>query len=241
MLRILSAYVGVIIDSLVHTFEYENKGAMQANLLKFCCDISGERKQQYLISKIEEELGACLSFEAVSVLHFEDGKLFTLKKLRNDSNQLMICGFSELPLALGLTGKALREKQPVVSTRGSGDVHYDSKTDNLLKLKQLDNIMIVPLFVPRESGTVLVVKKEKLELVGALQLLNYLPGDITKANMVIHVIVVGKHRVGSRSSGEVHVQRSGVHKGLQYDDRTARKTKGSNEDYRGGKREDRTV
>jgi len=184
VLRILSAYVGVLVDSFLHTLELESKGETQAGLLKFCSEISGERRQQYLINKIENELGGFLNFEGVSVLHFESGKLFTLQKLKSDSGRLIVDGFSELPLTLGLTGRALKEKKTIISCYSNNDITYDSKIDNILKLKQVNDMMVVPLFVSERSGSVL--NKTNKELVGVLQLLNYLPGNITKINNVLH-------------------------------------------------------
>ena len=85
------------------------------NLLTFCCDICGERKQQYLAKAVETELASFLNFEKASLLNYEDGKLFTIKRIINDTGMLLVNGFNELPIALGLTVKALAEKRTIIS------------------------------------------------------------------------------------------------------------------------------
>ena len=174
----------------MNSFELDAEEEMQAQLLKFCNKICGERAQQYLTVAIEKHLPNCLNFENACVLFFEQGKLFTTRCEKDDEERLLVQRFIELPRTLGLTGKCLQERAMVVSTYGKSDTLFNSQVDNILKLKRLENIMIIPLFVDHRNGRVLYNDKSKdMELVGILHLINYKMGDITKIEEVRDEII----------------------------------------------------
>lgn len=185
MLKILCAHAGVVIDRFLNSFELETEEEMQAQLLKFCNKICGERAQQHLTAAIENYLPGCLNFEHACALFCEQGKLFAIRCAKDDEEQLLAEGFTELPRTLGLTGKCLQERTSVVSADGKYDTLFNAQVDNVLKLKKLENIMIIPLFVDHRNGKVLYNdKSETQELVGILHLINYKMGDVTKCDEV---------------------------------------------------------
>ena len=186
IVRILCTYAGTIIDKFINSFELETEEEIQSHLLVFCGKICGERSQKFLSIAIEEYLASCINFEHACVLYFEQGKLFTIRYSRDEEDRPLAEGFTELPLKLGLTGKCLEERKTLISSNGRYDAHFISQVDNILKLKQLENIMMIPLFVDSRQGKVLGEKQDNSEFVGILHLMNYKLGDISKVDEVNH-------------------------------------------------------
>lgn len=172
-------YSSIMLEKCMNNFDIECERQKLSNILKFCRGVCGERSHQYLVSSVEDSLPHCLDFEQVSALHFERGKLFSLKRMKSDTGELLVQGLTELPLGVGVTGRALAEGSVVASAYGKSDVDYDEQVDNVFKIKHLENIVVVPLLV--DHGKV-IGKESSKELVGVLQLIN---GDLSKLNAVL--------------------------------------------------------
>ena len=176
-----------MIEKYKREFEFEIRNEQEVSIAKFCCDICGERRQESLINTIQDTITKCLDFEYSYVLNFEDEKLFLPNRMVNDKGETYINGLVELPSTLGLTGKAIATKKTVLSSYGKNDKTYNEKIDNLFKLKEIKNIMILPLLVDEDKGKIIGNKTEKKEMVGILQLINYLPGNLRTVNKVIKI------------------------------------------------------
>lgn len=81
---------------------------------------------------------------------------------------------------MGLTGKALADKQILVSAKGSYDPKYRFEADKVGDVPNVDNIMIVPLI------------NEKQQIVGALQLYNRVCLDVTQEIDLELIQILGK-------------------------------------------------
>lgn len=68
-----------------------------------------------------------------------------------------------VPLEIGLTGKAIQDRQILHSDKGSYDPRFRFEADKVGDVPYVDNTLIVPIFFD---------KKEKSEVMGALQLYN---------------------------------------------------------------------
>lgn len=186
MLKILALYSSVVIEKYLHNFEIACERDNFLNILKFCNEVCGERSHQYLVTTIEDNLPQCLDFENICALNYEAGKLFSLKRVKSDTSEILIQGLTELPTAVGITGKALAERTIITSAYGKNDVNYNEQTDNVMKLKHLENIIVIPLLVDHNKGRIIAKDNSKeLELVGVLQLIN---GDLSKLNSVIVIM-----------------------------------------------------
>ena len=175
-------YSSIILEKCLNNFDISCEKLKILHLLKFCNEVCGERGHQYLVTKIEDNLAECLEFEKVCVLNYEGGRLFSLKRMKNDMGEILVQGLTELPLAVGITGKALTERATITSVYGKTDIFYDEQIDNILKLRHLENIMVIPLLVSHRKGKIINYKDStELELVGALQLIN---GDLNNINKV---------------------------------------------------------
>ena len=167
---------------MLQTYEIVCEREDLSNMLKFCSQICGERSHQYLISTIEDTLPECLKFANVCALNFEKGKLFSLKRMMSDTGEILIQGITEFPLNIGITGKAIDERTIITSTYGKNDVNYHDQIDNVLKLKHLENIMVIPLLVDHRKGQIIHNETmEDNEVVGVLQLIN---GNISDPDFV---------------------------------------------------------
>ena len=49
------------------------------------------------------------------------------------------------PLSMGLTGVAINQGKPYISTEGEDDPKYSFEVDNHLQLLDFENILVVPL------------------------------------------------------------------------------------------------
>jgi hypothetical protein len=167
----------------LNTFKINKEKELQDNLLIFCNKICGVRDQKYLSITIEQSLADCLDFENACALFVQDKRLFTMRYFKNDYGEYLAEGFIELPSTVGLTGEAIKTKQKVCSVYGKNDTLYNSQVDNILKLKRIENLLVVPLYVSKD---VVICKADKKtpELVGVLHLINYKLGDIKKMEEV---------------------------------------------------------
>jgi len=181
VLNLICNHAGTILDRLLNTFEMELESEFQSKVLRFCSDLCGERSQQYLSAIIEEALGKCFNFEKACLLNYEDDKLFTLQCTRNERGEIFVEGMSEIPTGLGLTGKSIVERQMIISMHGKDDASYSAQTDNMCKVKRVENVLIMPLLIDSERTmleyTASKIKDNKM-LVGIVQFVNF-NGDIT--------------------------------------------------------------
>ena len=186
ILKIVTTHVGIVIDKLLESIEYETKDTTQTQLIRFCENICGAREQQCLAFAIESYLADCLNFERACALSFEEGKLYALKYSMNKFGGVYLKNAVELPTALGLTGKCISEKRIITSNYGLSDPNYNAQIDNVLRVTPYKNAMMIPLFVDYNQGKILLKEESKdgKELVGVLQLINYKLGDVRKCNHV---------------------------------------------------------
>jgi len=182
-LSTIAACIGVTIDRILNTFKINKEQELQNNLLTFCNKICGVRDQKYLSIAIEESLADCLDFENACALFVQDKRLFTMRCFKNDYGEYLAEGFIELPSTVGLTGEAIKSKQKVCSVYGKNDALYNSQVDNILKLKRIENLLIIPLYIGNEE-VICKADKRTPELVGVLHLMNYKLGDIRKMEKV---------------------------------------------------------
>jgi len=201
-LKIINSIAGLVIENLLHFFDIEVRKNEQKGLLEFCNKICGERKQQYITQTIIEDLAPCLNFERACILNLESNKLFRLKLLTNDTDNILIDGIIELPLALGMTGEAISKRKVIISSFGKNDALYNEHIDNILKLRDINNIMIIPLIV------------ENI-VIGVLQLINYLPGDIKIIkDVMFDVKCIGEYKIDNRYYSEVYMECSRINESV---------------------------
>lgn len=172
---ILAAHAGAVITNFLDRLELEDKEVAQSGILKFCNEVCGERIHQYLANAVDKHLGECLNFSRACVLFLENDRLFTLKIANEDLNTIET-RVVEVPSGVGLTGRCIAEARVLASSYGKSDTSYSVHADNVLKLKDVENIVVVPLV--EEAG------KKEAKVVGVLQLMNY-KGSLSKLRMVI--------------------------------------------------------
>ncbi len=95
------------------------------------------------------------------------------------------------PKTLGLTGEAIAHNKTIISRRGQHETGYNAQTDNAARLKNIQNMMIMPLTVPSSHGDV--------DVVGVLHLLNF-DGDIAKCETVCFVDMQSRRQNSMRLS-----------------------------------------
>jgi len=182
-MRILCSYTGIILNNILHSFELAMEQSIQNNLMNFCAKICGERTQQNLSLAVGDDLPKCLGFESANILYYEKKILLALTCVKNEKGELIIDDFVPIP-TLGLTAKCILEQRTVRSRFGKNDPSYYVETDNALKLKTVNNIIVTPLFVNKSCGKVINSEKGDDGLVGVLQLINSKEEDIEKVNQV---------------------------------------------------------
>lgn len=182
-MEVMCLCAGIAIDRILNTVEIKKEQELQDYLLQFCNKICGVRDQKYLSIAIEQSLAQCLDFESACALFVQDKRLFTMRCFKNDHGEYLAEGFIELPSTVGLTGEAIKKQQKVASAFGKNDALYNSQVDNILKLKRIENLLIVPLFVGDEA-VICKADKKVPELVGVLHLVNYKCGDVKKVQEV---------------------------------------------------------
>lgn len=152
--------------------EVERERKHYEQLLKCCEGICGERKLHSLAIGVEQSLAECLGFQNACVLFYHNEKLLSMEYIKTLSGQVMTEEVIELPSTIGLTGKALKERQVVTSAYGKADALYSPQVDNTLRLKHLHSLMLIPLFA---NST----------LVGILHLANHKLGNTSQVDPVV--------------------------------------------------------
>ena len=98
-----------------NTIEVIKEREVESNILKYCNAICGVREEMKLGIAIEEKLPDCLEFENACALFFQNNRLFTVKCFKNDSGEYTAEGLMEIPSSVGLTGKAIKNNERVIS------------------------------------------------------------------------------------------------------------------------------
>jgi len=176
---ILAIQTSAIITNFLDRLELEDKETAQSEILRFCNKICGERIHQHLANAVDEYLGSCLNFEKACVLYMENDNLFSLKIANEDTNEIET-KVVEVPMDVGITGKCVNKSKMIISIYGKNDTYYNAYADNILKLKDIENIVVIPLFADYVHIT---SKKRDIKIVGVLQLINY-KGNMAKLRMV---------------------------------------------------------
>lgn len=210
IMGLLCSHASVILHNLLHSFQLTLGQSLQNNLMNFCARICGERTQQNLSLIVEQDLPKCLDFESANVLYYEKKSLLALSCGRNEQGELIINDFVPVPL-LGLTGKCILEQKTIRSRYGKNDPLFCTQSDNALKLKAVNNIIVTPLFVNENSGRIVSGDKVDDGLVGVLQLVNSKEEDIEKVNQVIPHNTVEPHSLPVQHTRQVHQQHERVH------------------------------
>eukprot|EP00347_Sterkiella_histriomuscorum_P020876 403336126 len=90
----------------------------------------------------------------------------TNNQKRQYTEQLM-----RVPCDIGMTGRAVKDMQPVFSEKGSYDNRFRFESDNPMDLTHIHNIIIAPLFLEKDGNM-------ESELMGAIQLFNKSSTDL---------------------------------------------------------------
>lgn len=184
---ILAVYSAGIAHRFLESYELEANEQTLENLLKFCAKICGERVFPYFAKSIESNLGNYLNFEKASVLSLEEGHLFTFNNYEDEKGNYM----KELPLEIGLTGRCIAQGKIVISAYGKCDTFFNELVDNIIRMPNVRNVVIIPLFaIYGNNMTERTMEKTKSKLVGVLQLFNC-KGNIEELQKVKSNYIIG--------------------------------------------------
>lgn len=175
----LSVSVSISAQRILKQHHAFQKQFLHTSLFKLCKDICSTRSHSHLATTLERQLPSIFAFECACILSFKDGELYRTNRLTLESEEV-VRHLARVPLELGLTGKCVAEKRAVVSLYGSREPGFSSHADNVVNVKQLENMVVVPLI----SGCFAkAFHKEERNLVGVLQLINY-KGNIKLLDIV---------------------------------------------------------
>ena len=188
VMKTIGAYTGLVIDRIMNIYYLKNQQEVESKCLEFCNEICGVRDRKYLSISIEQKLANSLNFENACGLFYLDKRLFTMRCFQNIHGEFISEVLIEIPSSIGLTGKAIKKHTKIFSTYGNADINFENHIDNVLKLKRIRNIVIIPLYIGRGTLDSMNNKKEP-ELVGVLHLINYKLDDIKTINEVLTIII----------------------------------------------------
>eukprot|EP00826_Nyctotherus_ovalis_P005981 TRINITY_DN11371_c0_g2_i2.p1 TRINITY_DN11371_c0_g2~~TRINITY_DN11371_c0_g2_i2.p1 ORF type:complete len:186 (-),score=31.56 TRINITY_DN11371_c0_g2_i2:359-916(-) len=182
ILKILAANAAVVLDRIFLLAEYSQSENIHLMLLSTCAEMCEQFTQPDLILQVEKNLAKCLHFSQACALYYEGGRLVQLDCIRSEKGMSFIREYIILPSQLGLTGACIADRKIVVSSYGRNDPRYCLTSDNVLRVKALDSLMVVPLIAKCNNES-----KKKEELVGVLHLINYKGDDIKSVKRVFFI------------------------------------------------------
>ena len=104
------------------------------------------KRHEDLYHDLAEHLPKLFNYEKAGILFIDHvtGFLYNINEADGNDSKTEET-ISRYPINMGLTGISLAEREPLITLEGEDDPRFSFEVDNILRLLDVENILIVPL------------------------------------------------------------------------------------------------
>jgi transcriptional regulator with GAF, ATPase, and Fis domain len=138
------------------------------------------KRHEDLYQDLTDYLPKLFNFEKAGIMFMDHttGFLYSINENEDGADPSKHEEISRYPINMGLTGICLAEREPLITLEGEDDPRFSFEVDNILRLLDVESLLIVPL----------IDSQNRLQ--GAIQMINKLDADEIPKEDVVELLQI---------------------------------------------------